>query len=43
MAYLPLEFSKPGKPIEIEIRGKRYSAMTTIKPLYVKPAATPLA
>jgi aminomethyltransferase len=43
MAYLPLEFSKPGKPIEIEIRGKRYSAMTTKKPLYVKPAATPLA
>jgi aminomethyltransferase len=36
MAYLPTEASKPGTPIEIEIRGKRYAAETVKKPFYRK-------
>jgi len=42
MAYLPVEFSKPGTTIEIDIRGKRYPATVTKKPIYQKPA-TPIA
>lgn len=34
MAYLPASLSKPGSAIEIEIRGKRYSAETVKKPFY---------
>jgi aminomethyltransferase len=34
MAYLPAGLSKPGTPIEIEIRGKRYPAETVKKPFY---------
>ena len=37
MAYLPMAASKPGAPIEIEIRGKRYAAETVKKPFYHKP------
>ena len=37
MAYLPLAVSKPGTPIEIEIRGRRYAAETVKKPFYRKP------
>ncbi len=33
MAYLPIAFAKPGEPIEIEIRGKRYPALVEKKPL----------
>jgi aminomethyltransferase len=36
MAYLPGSVSKPGTPIEIEIRGKRYAAETVKKPFYRK-------
>jgi aminomethyltransferase len=36
MAYLPVAASKPGTPIEIEIRGKRYAAETVKKPFYRK-------
>ena len=36
MVYLPAEASKPGTPIEIEIRGKRYAAETVKKPFYRK-------
>jgi aminomethyltransferase len=36
MAYLPAASSKPGTPIEIEIRGKRYAAETVKKPFYRK-------
>lgn len=36
MAYLPVALSKPGNPIEIEIRGKRYAAETVKKPFYRK-------
>jgi aminomethyltransferase len=36
MAYLPGDVSKPGTPIEIEIRGKRYAAETVKKPFYRK-------
>ena len=39
MAYLPLEASKPGTPIEIEIRGKRFPAETCKKPFYHKSNA----
>ena len=38
MAYLPTDASKPGTQIEIEIRGKRFSAETCKKPFYQKPA-----
>jgi len=34
MAYLPISASKPGTPIEIEIRGRRYAAETLKKPFY---------
>lgn len=36
MAYLPVESSKPGTPVEIEIRGRRYAAETVKKPFYSK-------
>lgn len=39
MAYLPLEFSKPGTAIEIDIRGRLYPAVVVKKPLYQKPAS----
>lgn len=39
MAYLPTTFTKPGTPIEIEIRGKRYAAETVKKPFYRPTAA----
>ena len=34
MAYLPVKLAKAGTPIEIDIRGKRYAAVTEKKPLY---------
>ncbi len=34
MAYLPVEASKPGTVIEVDIRGKRYPAEVVKKPLY---------
>ncbi len=34
MAYLPAKLAKAGTPIEIDIRGKRYAAVTEKKPLY---------
>jgi len=37
MAYLPITASKPGTPVEIEIRGKRYAAETVKKPFYRPP------
>lgn len=36
MAYLPPSAAKPGTPIEIEIRGRRYAAETVKKPFYRK-------
>jgi aminomethyltransferase len=36
MAYLPPAASKPGTPIEIEVRGRRYAAETVKKPFYRK-------
>jgi len=36
MVYLPRELASPGKPIEIEIRGKRFAAETVKKPFYRK-------
>ncbi len=39
MAYLPLSASKPGTPLEIEIRGKRHAAETVKKPFYRKEAS----
>ena len=38
MAYLPVEASKPGTPIEIEIRGRRFPAETCKKPFYRREA-----
>jgi aminomethyltransferase len=43
MAYLPTEHSKPGTALEIEIRGRRFSAITTKKPLYTRTSSAPLA
>jgi aminomethyltransferase len=39
MGYVPPEFSKPGTPIEIEVRGKRIAATVVAKPIYRKSAA----
>lgn len=38
MGYVPPEFSKPGTPIEIEVRGKRSAATVVSKPIYRKSA-----
>jgi aminomethyltransferase len=37
LAYVPTELSQPGTPIEIEIRNRRFPAITARKPLYHKP------
>ena len=39
MAYLPIESTKPGTAIEIEIRGRRFPAEVVKKPFYHKPVA----
>lgn len=36
MAYLPSEWSELGKVVEIEVRGRRYSAAVTTLPFYKK-------
>jgi len=36
MGYVPPEFSKPGTPIHIEIRGRKSAAMIVPKPIYKK-------
>ncbi len=36
LGYVAPEFSKPGTPIEIEIRGKRSAAVVVSKPIYRK-------
>jgi aminomethyltransferase len=36
MGYVPPEFAKPDTQIEIEIRGKRFSAVVVPKPIYHK-------
>jgi aminomethyltransferase len=36
LGYVPPEFSQPGTPIEIEIRGKRAPAVVVAKPIYRK-------
>jgi aminomethyltransferase len=38
MGYVPPEFAKPDTKIEIEIRGKRFAAITVKKPIYQKSA-----
>jgi aminomethyltransferase len=38
MAYLPVEASKPGTALEIEVRGKRFPAEVVKKPIYTKTA-----
>jgi len=37
MAYLPVELSKPGQEVAIEIRSKEFRACVQKKPLYQKP------
>jgi aminomethyltransferase len=37
MAYLPAEFSKPGTPLQIEVRGRLFPAEVVKKPFY-KPS-----
>lgn len=36
MAYLPAEKATPGTPVEIEVRGRRFSAVVQNKPFYTK-------
>ncbi len=36
LGYVPPDFAKPGTPIEIEIRGRRSSAVVVAKPIYRK-------
>jgi aminomethyltransferase len=38
MAYLPTEIAFPGNHLEIDIRGRRYPAITSKRPLY-QPAS----
>ena len=37
MAYLPAAFTKPGTPLLIDIRGRRFQAVTVKKPFLKKP------
>jgi len=37
LAYLPTEASKPGREVEIEVRGKKFRAVVHKKPLRQKP------
>lgn len=37
LAYLPLQISVPGTPLEIEVRGRRYPATVCRLPFYKKP------
>jgi aminomethyltransferase len=37
LGYVPIEFAKPGTPIQIEIRGKAAPAIVVPKPIYRKP------
>lgn len=34
MAYLPAQYSQPGTPLQIEVRGRRYPAQVVKKPFY---------
>jgi aminomethyltransferase len=36
MAYVPVERSEPGTPIEIDVRGRARQAEVRAKPLYTK-------
>lgn len=38
LGYVPVEFARKETPIEIEIRGRRASAVVAAKPLYRKPS-----
>jgi len=40
MAYVPVEFAEPGRPLMIEVRGRRYPAEVVKKPLYRRPVGT---
>jgi aminomethyltransferase len=37
LAYLGASFAKPGQPLEIEVRGRRFPATVEKKPLYKRP------
>lgn len=39
LAYVPTEFSKPGQPLEVEIRGTSYPAIVVKRPFYRRPPA----
>ena len=36
LGYVPLAYSQPGTPLEIEVRGRRYPAQVVQKPFYKK-------
>jgi aminomethyltransferase len=38
LAYVPPEFSKPGQPLEVEIRGKLHPAIVVKRPFYRRPS-----
>lgn len=38
MAYLPIAFTAPGTPLEIDIRGRRFSSVVTTLPFWKKPS-----
>jgi len=38
MAYLPVEWTKPGTDVCVDVRGRRFAAKVVKKPFY-KPAA----
>jgi aminomethyltransferase len=37
LGYVPPEFAKAQTPLEIEIRGRRFTAVAVPKPFYRKP------
>lgn len=37
MAYLPIDFTKPGTPVQIDVRGRHFPAVVVKKPFY-KPS-----
>ena len=41
LAYLPPAVARPGEPVQIDIRGRRFGAVVEKKPFYKRaPAAT---
>jgi aminomethyltransferase len=40
LAYVPMEFAKPGQVLEVEVRGKPYPAIVVKRPFYRRPQSS---